>query len=274
MEADNKKGLSTSFIKTVALICMLIDHFAATIVSGLAMHMTHPAVQALQDFFGDATVMETYNRIAEIYGWMRNIGRISFPIYCFFIVEGFVRTRNRKKYARRLLGCALISEIVFDLAIYGKVIYIYHQNVFFTLLLGLLAVWIIDIYWKRKDWENLKKAALSAVCCLVFFLISELLMTDYSSYGTTAIVLMYIVRKFIEKRVKIWAPIVFATGTAVLCMLGWNEAWAFVALPLFFFYQGKKGWSGKWFFYFFYPVHLALLAVMALLMDLQTPTLF
>lgn len=274
MDANKPKGLSTSFIKTIALICMFIDHLAASVFFGLLSNMSHPLMVKVGELLGTSGALQTYQLLLPIYSCMRDIGRVSFPIYCFFIVEGFIRTRSRKKYARRLAVCALLSEIPFDLALFGKVFYFGHQNVFFTLLLGMLAIWVIDTFINKKEWKSGKKIWLSALCGFAFYLVAELMFTDYSSYGVTAIVLMYFVRKITEPKVKFWPPIVFAAGTAVLCLLSLGEAWAFMALPLFFFYQGKKGWNAKWFFYLFYPGHLLLLGIVRVCLLLQDIAFF
>ncbi len=274
MDTNKPKGLSTSCIKTIALICMFIDHFAASVVLRLMSDMSHPIMVALGEMLGTSGAFETYQVVATVYRCMRNIGRISFPIYCFFIVEGFFRTRSKKKYARRLTVCALLSEIPFDLALFGKVIYLGHQNVFFTLLLGMLAIWVLDTFINKKDWKNGKKICLSTLCGFGFYLAAELMFTDYSSYGVTAIVLMYFVRRVAEQKIKIWSSIVYTAGTAVLCLLSLGEAWAFMALPFFFFYQGKKGWNAKWFFYLFYPVHLLLLGIACIFLGVQEFVIF
>jgi len=285
LKEKNKKykGLSASCIKTIALICMFIDHFAASVVMRLMYLPNHPIMQQLAKWTTgtDATemnqMMSGFSQqmwIDNLYQWMRNIGRISFPIYCFFIVEGFYKTRNRKKYARRLAACALLSEIPFDLAIYGKAFYLWHQNVFFTLLIGLLAIWAMDVLLHMqgiKKWGRI----LTAFCTgFGFALLAELLFADYNSFGVLTMIVMYVVRRFTEQKIKFWAPIVFTAGSAVLCIFSFTEVWAFLALPLMFFYQGKKGWNAKWFFYLFYPVHLLVLAVLALCFGVMKWKLF
>lgn len=276
---NKKKGLSTSFIKTVALICMFIDHFAAAIVARLLYLPNHPIMQQIAKWLGASNPSEVNSMVYEfsqqmwivnIYQWMRNIGRISFPVYCFFIVEGFYKTRDRKKYIRRLAACALLSEVPFDLAIYGKVIYLWHNNVFFTLLIGMLAIWALDALLNMEGWKKWQRNLLAVVMGFGFMLSAECLFTDYSSFGVLCIIMMYAVRRITETKIRFWAPVVFVAGTAVLCILSLGEVWALLALPMMFFYKGKKGWNAKWFFYLFYPVHLALLAIAALCLGVQS----
>lgn len=272
MDIKKNKGLSASFIKTIALIFMFIDHFAAAIVMRLMYRPMHPIMQQISKWLPEQT--DVTAMVMTIYQWMRNVGRISFPIYCFFIVEGFFYTRSRKKYAARLAVCALISELVFDLALYGKVFYFFHQNVFFTLLIGLCGIWAIDTIVSKVNWERGKKIILAALSTIGFMLAAEILFTDYSSIGVSVIVVMYLIRKFVPDTIKFRAPISFTLGIVILCYLSLGEAWALLALPLMFFYKGKKGWSAKWFFYLFYPMHLLLLAVAGICFDILNITIF
>lgn len=293
MEATNKteskvkspksKGLSASCIKTIALVCMFIDHFAASIVMRLMYQPNHPIMQQLAKWTtgADATdmndMMSGFSQqmwISTLYEWMRRIGRVSFPIYCFFIVEGFYKTRNRKKYARRLAACALLSEIPFDLAIYGKAFYLWHQNVFFTLLIGLFAIWAMDALLHMQGTKKWGKI-LTAFCAgFGFALLAELLFTDYGSFGVFTMIVMYVVRHFAEKRIKFWPPVVLFAGIIVLSIFSYLEIWAIFALPIMFFYRGKKGWNAKWFFYLFYPAHLFVLALLMWCLGVMNWTFF
>ena len=69
---------------------------------------------------------------------LRCVGRLAFPIYAFFLAQGFRYTKSRAKYLARLAGFALLSEIPFDYMVYGQAFAWQGQNVMFTLALALL----------------------------------------------------------------------------------------------------------------------------------------
>ena len=112
-------GISGYWLKLIAVISMLIDHTSAVILEQI------PGLEAPAFF-------------------MRIIGRLAFPIYCFLLVEGFYHTRSRAKYAGRLFLFALISEVPFDLAFSRRMWDFSSNNVFFTLLFGLLVIWGVE----------------------------------------------------------------------------------------------------------------------------------
>lgn len=99
-------GLNSFQLKCIAVITMIIDHTGAVLFPD---NMT-----------------------------LRYIGRIAFPIFCFLLVEGFFHTRDVRKYMLRLGMFAVISEIPYDLAFRDTVIEFEHQNVFFTLFIGVV----------------------------------------------------------------------------------------------------------------------------------------
>lgn len=145
VSANKPRGLDATTIKIIAIVGMLIDHVGATIIERL---------------------LYDYNVLEPLYYAMRIIGRISFPIFCFFIVEGFVHTRCRWKYALRLLVFAIVSEIPFDMAIYKEFFYFKYQNVYFTLLFGLLVIWAIDALVKITPKLIVKILFVSGACII------------------------------------------------------------------------------------------------------------
>lgn len=133
-----KKGISGSTLKLVAIGTMLIDHTAASVLERILYSGNNYS-----------------NTLNIIYVIMREIGRLAFPIFCFLLVEGIVHTHNKWKYAMRLAAFALISEIPFDLAFYGKPFFFGNQNVFFTLLIGLFVMigfGMVRDVWSGKKW--------------------------------------------------------------------------------------------------------------------------
>ena len=84
-------------LKFIAVITMLIDHIAVGIVANMVR-------AGLEPF--------SFIQTIDLYRLMRNIGRMAFPIYCFMLVEGFIHTRNVKKYALRLLFIAVFIAYV------------------------------------------------------------------------------------------------------------------------------------------------------------------
>ena len=154
-----KKGFNGSTIKLIAIIAMLIDHIAATILERMIMRAGYFLATISADSLSQW--ISEHKLLYFSYMTMRLIGRFGFPIFCFLLVEGFQHTRNRIKYALRLFLFALISEIPFDFAFRGEWFYTGYQNVFFTLFLGLLAMCAFS--WLKDH----LKGGIPGVVCLV-----------------------------------------------------------------------------------------------------------
>ena len=107
------QGLSAAALKGVAICSMLLDH-------------------ALKTLWWDAPTV------------LYVLGRLAFPLYAFLLVQGAKHTHHMGKYALRLAVFALLSEVPFDLCLYEQPCYWFSQNVFWTLLLGLLAIWAYE----------------------------------------------------------------------------------------------------------------------------------
>lgn len=231
------RGLSGSTLKIIAMVTMLIDHIGAALLARMIIS-------------GNVELYDCY-RI------LRKIGRLAFPIFCFLLIEGFCHTKDVKKYATRLCVFALISEIPFDLAFSAKVLEVQHQNVFFTLAIGLVTV----MAYKNVGELNLQESWLKPV--LQFFVgavgagIAELLRTDYGMLGVLVILFFYILRtnRFYQ----------IAVGC---CFFIDNITALFAFIPIAF-YNGRRGLNVKWLFYAFYPLHLLLLYGISCVMGLS-----
>lgn len=150
-----KKGIPGSTIKIIAVAAMLIDHVAAALLTRMLIRKGAWGLRYMGERAREAWMAE--NGLL-FYGMevMRVIGRLGFPIFCFLLVEGFQKTRNRHKYAFRLGFFALISEIPFDLAFSGKVLEFDYQNVYFTLLIGMLFMEICAFFADEKRSQLVK----------------------------------------------------------------------------------------------------------------------
>lgn len=255
-----KKGITGSTLKLVAIATMLIDHIGAVILermlvsNGMLELDGAAASEAMKFMFNNAFLM-------MLYFGMRLIGRIAFPIFCFLLVEGFVHTHSRKNYALRLLGFALISEIPFDLATRGNILNFEYQNVFFTLLIGFVAMCALDMV--KKKYENGDKRTLYGfytVIAIVACAAAYFLKTDYAAFGVFAIIIMYY---FKENKMKS-----MLYGTIVLVVQSFLEAFSLINLLLVHYYNGERGLKLKYVFYLFYPVHMLVLYAIAYLMGI------
>ena len=223
-----KIEISGNGLKMIAVVTMLIDHIAAALLFNIVLKQGTGGV------------------VYSVYAFMRSIGRIAFPIYCFLLVEGFQKTRNRKKYAFRLLLFAFLSEIPFDLAFYGTFWNSKNQNVFITLLLGFFVMATFEKIEKSKQSIGFIWVEKIFILALVAGF-SEWIFCDYGAYGVVAIALLYLFR--CNKKEQIVAGCI-------------SFLWELPALLAFIpigFYKGKRGFQMKYFFYFFYPVHLLFL---------------
>ncbi len=224
---EKARFLSGSMLKLLAVILMLIDHVGAVIVSRCPQ-----------------TVLFTVlGRGITLYRLMRFIGRMSFPLFAFLLVEGFIHTHDRKRYALRLGVFALLSEIPMDLALCGTPVYWKHQNIFFTLCLGVLGLCALERL-RGKDWKQL----LSLLGLYILALVSK---CDYGVRGYAFVLLLYLLRD--------WPVCRALVGSGTLDST-WRGGLAFVPIA---FYNGKRGFiRGKglqYAFYLFYPVHLLIL---------------
>lgn len=175
---------------------------------------------------------------------LRWIGRLAMPVLCFFIGEGLRHTRSPRRYLLRLTGFALLSELPFDLAFYGGIEW-GHQNVYFTLALGLLALWAIQSRG-MEGWLLALTAALAA----------ELLDCDYGMYGVLLILLL---DRFHRARSEQLA------GAALLNLAFFGlqtQTLSLIALPLLWLYNGKRGRDDRRLFYLYYPAHLCVLGIL------------
>ena len=230
--------LNKNMLQLLAVFFMLLDHLWAWLVSGN--------------------------------NWMTYAGRLAFPIFAFLIAEGYAHTSDRKKYAKRLLLFALISEIPFNLFYAGGPIFPFHQNTIFTLLLGLLA---IDRMERFKNTPVRKQRLKQAGWLMLIFLFSVLGFPDYGYQGVLMVVVFHLTRgvrfeKLWQLAAMLLINIRLFEGMMIPVEIGTmhfefpTQGFAVLALIPIWLYNGSAGRKSKMLqygFYVFYPLHMLIL---------------
>lgn len=223
--SSGRFGISGSVLKLIAVISMLIDHTAGYFLAHYAF-----ANRVLLEIMGHELTLLVILR--------KFIGRLAFPIFCFLIVEGFLHTKSRLKYALNLGVFAILSEVPWDLLHKGQYFNIGTQNVLFTLLFGLLGIWALE-YFKEEEWKSIP-------ILVGLLLISSYAHADYGVKGFGLVVALYGLR---ESRL-----LQAIVGSA---LTSWRAGIAFIPIA---FYNGERGFIKgkvmKYFFYTFYPLHI------------------
>ena len=247
-----KNGLTGSSLKWIAIVTMFIDHVGAAILTRVLLNS--PYNQGILAVFNRE---DTYTILYYIMRATRTIGRLAFPIFCFLLVEGFLRTANRRKYVLRMFLFALMTEVPFDLVFSARLVDWGYQNVMFTLLIGLLVMCACSELEKRFAPKRNWLIAGDMLCVGAGMLLAHLLQTDYSFKGVISILLLYYFRK--DRMAQLLA--------GALSFV-W-EAYAMLAFLLLANYNGQRGRQKKHFFYFFYPVHLLLIYVICIFLGIE-----
>ena len=212
---------------------------------------------ALLSMLADHTGLALFPRI----GVFRCVGRLAFPLYCFLLVQGYIHTRDVRAYARRLLLLAILSEIPFDLLIFGRAACMMEQNALFSLLLGLAAVWVIDRFESKPV-----KAALGT---LLVFMLSMLARVSYGWLGVALCLWFYKLRRSRVRQALCILPIE-SVYCLSLALSGVEQSWVLVSLcamlsavPVLL-YNGRPGLRNRlisFLFYAAYPLHIVALLI-------------
>ena len=229
MNTINKQ--QSNFLKLVGIITMAIDHAGAIL---------------MPEFL-----------------FLRVIGRIAFPIFAYQIVVGYIHTHDFKKYFWRLLGLGILFQVPYTIAT-GS----YTLNIFFTLAIGLVCLWLID---------NRKSIAVIGILLVTAFfdnfqiIISYLNINsgwlfqiqnyvqsfDYGLYGLLTIILMFVLLE--NNKYLVMAFI--CLNLVFISFYGISELQIFAPLAMIFIARplSLKLKISSWFFYLFYPAHIVIL---------------
>lgn len=233
------KSLNRTQLKFIAICAMVCDHVA----------------------WGFVEFMSPLGQVMHV------IGRLTIPIMCFFVAEGFRKTASVAGYIKRMMLFAVVAALPFYL-FFGDM-YEYRQNIIFDLLLGLLLLAVLE----NKRFKLWHKIILS----------TGLFGISIAVGGWIIMPMLYILVFYYVKSFK--KQVAWVCGLTVLLEVflivavelnrvlhfshydwPWYDKLYFlgfmIPLILLKFYNGEKGKNifGRYFFYIFYPAHFLVLA--------------
>lgn len=224
-------GIGQECLKLIACLTMLIDHIGYV-------------------FFPDVA-------------FLRILGRIAFPLYCFLLCQGLLHTKNPLRYLLRFVIILVISEIPFDL-LFSRCITWEYQNVMFTLLLGL----VMGLCFRR-----ISSLPLKLLCIIPFALAADFLQSDYGAYGILVIALFLLSQNTAHPRLAEFLGLFllsfyhYDVQIPVFSILLPFQLFALLAMIPICLYSGKKSTQSailKCLFYLFYPLHLVVLLLLSI----------
>lgn len=217
-------------LKYIAFLSMLLDHVNNAMITpyldgkGLLLHVSN---------------------VLSI------LGRVAFPLFMFFLVEGFFKTHSRKKYLINLLIFGVLSEVPFDLFTSRELFNNNWNNMMFTLALSLATIWIVDemkgrLAKKSKTlWYGASVLVVAVMCAVAMFFSLD--------YDYHAIIVAYLFYLFYEK------PL-YGAALGYLSII--KELYSVLGFAATLTYNGERGKQYKWLNYAFYPVHILILGLL------------
>ncbi len=213
-------------------------------------------------------IAHVFFKFFQNYSWgfaltfiFRFFGRITAPVMCWFLVQGFVHTSSRKNYAIRLLIFAAVAQAPYmlvrtDVSVFAGL------NVIYTLLVSFLMLCVLE-----SQLDALPKWV------IIITLIALSMLGDWAIFAPVMVLFFYIFkddRKRLLLFYSLAAASLVVTDIVILCIrhyYWWQELWQlgmFLFIPLLLSYNGERGSAHpfhKWFFYVFYPLHLLVLFI-------------
>lgn len=242
-----KKILNANIVKLIAIIAMTVDHIAWMLYPGYPTEII-PVL-------------------------MHIIGRITCPIMCYFIAEGYHYTKNVRKYTARLFLFAIISHVPYVLTsinfvdwhsfipfYYGDVLN--QTSVMWSLAWGLVMLRVAN---SNKMKQGVKTLLILLICLVSF-------PSDWSCIASLCI-LVFGTNRGNFKAQMLWMVFYVSIYAAVYFfaldkVYGLIQMAVVLAVPILMLYNGQRGNNTKinkimkWVFYIYYPLHLAIIGLM------------
>lgn len=220
--------LNGNHLKLIAAVTMLLDHAGILLFPGVAI--------------------------------FRILGRLAYPIYAYMIAEGCRYTSNKLRYFLLVFGLGVACQIVY---------YFFSGDTYLNILLTFSCSIALS-YALQASYENKHRALWSILFCAGFLAVYGLNQRFTIDYGFWGVMVPVFVTFAYLRKFPRWASVLLlGVGLVLLTAdMGGNQYYSLLAIPLLLLYSGKRGkYKMKYFFYIFYPVHLAVLQAIAMLIE-------
>ena len=246
---------------------MKIDRFWLKIIAVTTMFIDHIAAIIGLDYFSTL-------QLDWLYIVMRSIGRISFPIFAFFVAEGWQHTKNKTKYFLYILIFAIISQPIYYFALNEQ---LFELNILFTFCISILLFVIVDNIKQYKSLTFIYICSIFAILMVVFMLDAMGITISYGVYGVLLPLIFYILynSNVPYHKLILWIIVaiamilhwlIFYLVNPTCDILSFYTLFALLSIPVLLLYNRQKGkYSLKWFFYIFYPTHLLIIWLFSLI---------
>ncbi|MCI8537785.1 MAG: conjugal transfer protein TraX [Oscillospiraceae bacterium] len=238
----SRPSLNASQLKYLAAALMVVDHWNMLFQPLAGLYWDHPVLSNVFYF----------------------IGRTVFPIFAFFMAEGCRHTHNRKGYLIRLGVFGGVTELPFLLGLLSG-----SGSVIATFFLAAAGIFAFEALRERYP------LLIALIPLSAFALLAQIAPTDYGFWGVITVAAVYFMG---EDRRRQLAALALCMGAVYLLptwgTLRFPSAVQWIAagcaclsvLGLAACYNGERGKGSKWFFYWFYPLHLIVLGGLAMVL--------
>lgn len=195
--------------------------------------------------------------------YFRILGRVAFPIFAFFIAQGYFYTKDRKKYFLTILGFGVISQLPYYLFLQRA-----ELNILFTFVFAIMLIYLVE-YDKQKQTGTSQIMVISYHILLIMLYIFDII--SYGYFGVLIPVVFYFYKDskmkyvyFAILNLLVTLPFIIAYPTDIRAYI---QLFALFDILLFMIYNDQKGkYRLKYLFYIIYPVHMLLFYFIKLLM--------
>ena len=187
---------------------------------------------------------------------LRILGRIAFPIFAFMIAEGCRYTRTKLRYFLMVFGLGAVCQLVYYFASGDT-----YLNILLTFSCSILLIYLMQAAGRVQDWKKqFLWSALFAAGIVLAVGLDQFLTIDYGFWG----IMTPVFAAFSQGKGKTGSKLpvlMLLVGLLFLAAdMGGIQHYSLLAVPVLLLYSGKRGKANmKYFFYIFYPVHLAVL---------------